>query len=50
MKKKFTNKLSNAIEPAVSTSVWNYKGCAGKGGKTKNANIVANNPNKKETN
>lgn len=50
MKKKFTSKLTNAIEPAVPTSVWNYKGCAGKGGKTKNANIVANNPTKKETN
>lgn len=49
MKKKFTNKLTNAIEPAVSTSVWNYKGCAGKGGKTRNSNIV-NNPTKKETN
>lgn len=49
MKKKFTNKLNNAIEPAVPTSVWGYKGCAGKGGKTKNANIVANNT-KKESN
>lgn len=50
MKKKFVNKLSNAIEPAAPASVWGYRGCAGKGGRTKNANIVANNPNKKESN
>ena len=49
MKKKFTNKLSNAIESAVPASVWGYKGCAGKGGKTKNSNIVTN-TTKKESN
>lgn len=49
MKKKFKNKLTNAIECAAPTSVWGYKGCAGKGGKTKNANIVVN-TTKKETN
>lgn len=49
MKKKFTSKLTNAIESAVPTSVWNYKGCAGKGGKTRNSDIV-NNTTKKETN
>ena len=46
MKHTFTNKLTNAIEPAVPTSVWGYKGCAGKGGKTQNVTII----NKKETN
>lgn len=53
MKKKFTNKMSNAIEPAVPTSVWGYKGCAGKGGKTRNSSISAatsNKTNTKETN
>ena len=50
MKKKFTSKLTNTIEPAVPTSVWNYKGCAGKGGKTRNSNIVATKTNTKETN
>lgn len=49
MKKKFTDKMSNAIESAAPTSVWNYKGCAGKGGKTKNSNIVTN-TTKKESN
>ena len=48
MKRKFTNKLTNAIEPPAPTSVWGYKGVPGKGGKTKNAVITAN-PNKKET-
>jgi hypothetical protein len=50
MKKKFTSKLNNAIEPAVSTSVWGYKGCAGKGGKTKNSNITIAKSNTKESN
>lgn len=40
MKKIFTTKLTNAIEPAVPTSVWGYKGCAGKGGKTTNSVII----------
>ena len=47
MKKKFTTKLTNAIEPAVAASVWGRKPCAGKGGKTQNA-VITNN-NKKET-
>ena len=45
MKKKFTTKLTNTVEPPASTSVWGYKAVPGKGGKTKNANII----NKKET-
>lgn len=49
MKKIFTNKLTNAVEPAAPTSVWGYKGCAGKGGKTKNSVIIAKS-DKKETN
>lgn len=48
MKKKFTTKLSNAVEPAAPASVWGYKGCAGKGGKTINSVIIAKS-NKKET-
>lgn len=48
MKKKFTTKLSNAIEPAAPASVWGYKGCTGKGGKTINSVIIAKS-NKKET-
>ena len=36
---KFTNKLTNATEPATNPSVWGYKGCAGKGGSTRNATI-----------
>ncbi len=47
MKKKvFTNKLTNAIDSAVPTSVWGYKGCAGKGGKTNNSNIITKTDNK----
>jgi hypothetical protein len=50
MKKLFTSKLSNAVEPAASTDrTWGYRGCAGKGGKTKNSNIV-NKSTEKETN
>lgn len=45
MKKKFTSKLTNAVEPPAPTSVWGYKGASGKGGKTKNSIIT----NKKET-
>lgn len=30
-------KATNAIEPAAPASVWGYKGCAGKGGRTLNA-------------
>lgn len=48
-KKKFTSKMVNSIESARPTSVWNYKGCAGKGGKTRNSNIV-NKPTEKESN
>lgn len=36
-----TNVMTNAVEPAAPQSVWG-KGCAGKGGKTKNSNIIAN--------
>ena len=50
MKKKFTSKLNNAVEPAAPTSVWGYKGCAGKGGNTRNSNIISDKSNKKETN
>lgn len=46
MKKKFTTKLTNAVEPPAPTSVWGYKGCAGKGGKTNNA--IINKTDKKE--
>lgn len=49
MKKKFTSKLTNAIEPAISASVWGYKGSAGKGGKTKNSTISTK-TDKKESN
>ena len=31
MKKTFTNKMTNAVEPAAPTSVWGYKGCIMKG-------------------
>lgn len=31
---------NNAIAPARPASVWGYKGCAGKGGKTTNAAII----------
>lgn len=47
-KKKFTTKMTYAIEPPAPTYVWGYKGVPGKGGKTKNAVITAN-VNKKET-
>lgn len=50
MKKKFTNKFTNAIEPAAPASVWGYKGCAGKGGSTCNSTIASNKSNAKETN
>lgn len=32
-------KATNAIEPAAPASVWGYKGCAGKGGRTTNSTI-----------
>lgn len=48
MSKKFTSKLTNTTEPAAPASVWGYKGCAGKGGKTRNSNIVPK-TDKKET-
>jgi len=38
--KKFTNKLTNAVEVPAPTYVWGYKGVPGKGGKTKNSNIT----------
>lgn len=31
---------NNAIAPARPASIWGYKGCAGKGGKTTNAVII----------
>lgn len=31
---------TNAVEPAAPASVWGYKGCAGKGGKTLNSKIT----------
>lgn len=40
MKKTFTSKATNAVEPAAPTSVWGYKGCPGKGGKTQNSIIT----------
>ena len=43
-KDKRLNKATNAVAPAAPTSVWGYKGCAGKGGKTTNYAI----PEKKE--
>lgn len=46
-KKKFTTKLTNAVEPAAPSSVWGRRPCAGKGGKTQNASII--NSIKKET-
>ena len=49
MKKNFTNKMTNAVEPAAPASVWGYKGCAGKGGNTKNS-VIFNKSDKKETN
>lgn len=33
-------KKTNAIDSARPTSVWGYKGCSGKGGKTTNAAII----------
>jgi hypothetical protein len=39
-KKTFTTTATNSIESAAPASVWNYKGCAGKGGKPLNAKIV----------
>ncbi len=41
--KRFSMKATNAIEPAAPASVWGYKGCAGKGGKTRNATIEEKN-------
>ena len=31
---------TNAVEPAARASVWGYKGCPGKGGKTLNSKIA----------
>ncbi len=39
-KKKYSGKMTNAIEPAAPTSVWGYKGVPGKGGKTHNSTIT----------
>lgn len=40
MKKKFTNKITNAVEPAAPASVWGRRPCPGKGGKTQNSIII----------
>lgn len=42
MKKNYKRiiKLDNAVEPAAPTSVWGYKGCAGKCGRTTNSTIT----------
>ena len=37
--KKFTTKMTNAVEPPAPASVWG-KGVPGKGGKTTNSTIV----------
>lgn len=47
-KKIYTNKLTNAVEPAAPASVWGYKGYAGKGGNTNNS-VIINKTEKKET-
>lgn len=39
MKKNFTNKASNAVEPAAPASIW-CKGVPGKGGMTTNTTII----------
>lgn len=39
-KNKRPGKKTNAIDSARPTSVWGYKGCSGKGGKTTNAAII----------
>lgn len=39
-KKKYSGKMTNAIESAAPTSVWGYKGVPGKGGKTSNSTIT----------
>lgn len=43
-KKRKPIKATNEIAPAAPTSVWGYKGCAGKGGRTTNSHI----PEKKD--
>lgn len=48
MKKRFTNTMTNAVEPAAPTSVWGYKGCAGKGGKTLNSVLPESKNTEKE--
>ena len=40
-KKKFTTKLTNAVEAPAPTSVWGYKGVPGKGGDTLNSAIIS---------
>lgn len=49
MKKKFTNKLSNAVAPAAPASVWG-KGVPGKGGMTTNSPISEKKNNKVKEN
>lgn len=48
MKKNFTTKATNAVEPTAPASVWGYKGCAGKGGATLNSVIFENKNTEKE--
>lgn len=38
---------TNTVESAAPASVWGYKGCSGKGGKTTNA-VIMNHENEKE--
>jgi hypothetical protein len=40
MKKKFTTKITNAVEPAAPASVWGRRPCPGKGGNTQNSIII----------
>lgn len=49
MKKKFTGKMSNAVEPAAPASVW-CKGVPSKGGITTNSTISENKNNKEKEN
>jgi hypothetical protein len=40
MKKHFTMTATNAVDDPAPTSVWGYKGAPGKGGKTRNSDII----------
>ena len=45
MSKKFTTKVTNSVKTETPTSVWGHKGVPGKGGATKNANIISKKEN-----